>query len=343
MADTMTSTLVEPVRASMLIDLEGASTHPKDLRPQENPRASDVMGIRIEGLDRSFAALWLGGRVIGIGSAEEQDGKSPRSKRSFVLQTLAAALLQPRLQSQDSSSVLPNVYLVTPHTSQTIPMLHVLLTKTISDCSAALELLKTVRLLQYFDLAGLAESLAEISQELYQRTHATNMSINPEAGKRTLLKDIVLIQGLGQTVSATHRRSGLVQSNALLGNLTRNITQISRISRDVLVLVEVPLEIGTVRDTQLYQETAKARRVQAAIEMKSAFAGTHGEALRLYSGHESLARTLEAALDCIVVVHDGFGRVKEVGRPNEREEQVVEVVKDRVGDLMGLWGIWKGG
>ncbi|KAH0830931.1 hypothetical protein FOPE_02080 [Fonsecaea pedrosoi] len=329
MADTMTSTLVEPVRASMLIDLEGASTHPKDLRPQENPRASDVMGIRIEGLDRSFAALWLGGRVIGIGSAEEQDGKSPRSK--------------PRLQSQDSSSVLPNVYLVTPHTSQTIPMLHVLLTKTISDCSAALELLKTVRLLQYFDLAGLAESLAEISQELYQRTHATNMSINPEAGKRTLLKDIVLIQGLGQTVSATHRRSGLVQSNALLGNLTRNITQISRISRDVLVLVEVPLEIGTVRDTQLYQETAKARRVQAAIEMKSAFAGTHGEALRLYSGHESLARTLEAALDCIVVVHDGFGRVKEVGRPNEREEQVVEVVKDRVGDLMGLWGIWKGG
>ncbi|OAL35662.1 hypothetical protein AYO20_05043 [Fonsecaea nubica] len=330
MADTMTSTLVEPVRASMLIDLEGASTQPKDLRPQESPHASEVRGIRIEGLDRSFAALWLGGRVIGIGSTEEQDGNSPRSK--------------PRLQSQASSSILPNVYLVTPHTSQSIPMLHVLLTKTISDSSAALELLKTVRLLQYFDLAGLAESLAEISQELFQRTHATNTSINPEAGKRTSPHDIVLIQGLGQTVSATHRRSGLVQSNALLRNLMRNITQIARISRDVLVLVVVPLEIGAIRDTQLYQEAAKPRRVQAAIEMKSAFAGTNGEALRLYySGHESLARTLEAALDCIVVAHDGFGRVKEVGRPNEREEQVVEVVKDRVGDLMGLWGIWKGG
>ncbi|KIW25125.1 uncharacterized protein PV07_10789 [Cladophialophora immunda] len=266
-----------------------------------------------------------------------------RNQRSLILQTLAAALLSSQVRVSATSTVSPNVYIVTPHTSQTIPMLHVLLANTISDSQAAIELLKPVRLLQYFDLAGLAESLGEISQDLFQRAHVTNKTTPAELYRRALPRDIVLIQGLAQTVSATHRRSGLVQSNALLGDMMRNTTQISRISRDVLVLVEVALEIGAAYDLQSRQEGAKARKVHATIQLESTFVGSSGETLRLYSGHESLARTLEAALDCIVVAHDGFGRVKESRRPNESGEQVVEVVKDRVGDLMGVWGLWKGG
>ncbi|KIY00120.1 uncharacterized protein Z520_03805 [Fonsecaea multimorphosa CBS 102226] len=337
------SITVEPIRASMLLDVEGVGGHPKDLKPQGLPPGNSTLNIQIEGLDRSFAALWRGGSVIGIGSIGEEEENSLRRKRSLILQTLAAALLSSQVRANASSPALPNVYLVTPHTSQTIPMLHVLLATTISDSQAAIELLRTVRVLQYFDLAGLAESLAEISQDLFRRTHATDEPVAAEVGRHALPKDIVVIQGLGETVSATHRRSGLVQSNALLGNLMRNITQISRISKDVLVLVEVALETGAPSNPQSYQEAARARRAHATIQLESVFAGPNGETLRLYSGHETLARTLEADLNCIVVAHDGFGRVKEKGRPNESSEQVVEVVKDRVGDLMGLWGIWKGG
>ncbi|OAP58102.1 hypothetical protein AYL99_07192 [Fonsecaea erecta] len=336
----MAPTVVEPIRASMLLDVEGACAHPNALKPQE---IAPALGIQIEGLDRSFAALWRGGNVIGIGSTDKEEHGSLRRKRSLILHTLAAALFSSQVRAQATSNAAPNVYLVTPHTSQTLPMLHVLLANIISDSQAAIELLKPVRLLQYFDLAGLAESLAEISQDLFRRSHATHEPVTADVGRCTLPKDIVLIQGLGQTVSATHRRSGLVQSNALLGNLMRNITQISRISRDVLVLVDVALEAGVAHGPQSHQDAARARRMHGTIQLESVFAGSNGETLRLYCGHESLARTLEANLDRIVVAHDGFGRVQERGRLNRPGEQVIEVVKDRMGDLIGLWGIWKGG
>ncbi|EXJ73116.1 uncharacterized protein A1O5_04265 [Cladophialophora psammophila CBS 110553] len=348
--DALASTLVEPIRASMLLDMERPSARRREMKPEERPPASEMGDIQIEGLDRSFAALWSGGRVVGVGSAGKEEDNSPKRKRPLALQTLAAALLNSQVQTRSSPIVLPsspatllNVYLVTPHTSQAIPMLHVLLANTMSNSQAAIELLKPVRLLQYFDLEGLAESLAEVSQDLYRRTQANNEPVGADCGNRTGLEDIVLVQGLGQTVSATHRRSGLIQSNALLGDLTRNITQISRISRHILVLVEVALEIGAAHEAQLNQAAPRSRRAHAAIGLESAFAGSGGKSLRLYSGHELLSRTLEAALDCIVVEHDGFGRVNESRRCNESREQVVEVVKDRVGDLMGLWDVWKGG
>ena len=200
-----------------------------------------------------------------------------------------------------------------------------------------MELLKSVSLLQYFDLAGLAESVAEVSESVYTKSQE-----QPQLGEGGSSKATthVLIQGIGSTISATSRHSGLTQANALLASLARNITQLSRTSGNVLVLVEVPVDAENASDIQ--QDTTRTRTARS-IELDSAFTGFASETLRLASGHETLSRTLETGLDCLVVVHDGLGRVGDNKKRRQGREQVVEVIKDSSGDLTGLWDVWREG
>ena len=250
---------------------------------------------------------------------------------------LPAALLNSHVGDCTSPSAAPDVYIVAPHTSQTIPLLHAHLANTLSDSQTAINLLKPVRLLQYFDLAGLAESVAEISEGAYRVTQAQERQHDSSQ-----VRNIVLIQGVGQTISATHRRSGLVQANALLAGLMRNVAQLCRISGDVLVLLECAIEMEVTIDNQPNQDAARSRTVKGIV-LDSAFSGPSGESLKLTSSHETLSRTVEAVLDCLIVVHDGLGRLTADKRRNEPQVQVVEVVKDRINDVTGLWDLWKAG
>jgi len=216
-------------------------------------------------------------------------------------------------------------------------MLHAALAKTLSDSSLAIELLKGVQLLQYFDFAGLAEAVSEISDAVYRRTHQDKKTHSAHVQ----VNDIVLIQGLGETMTATQRRSGHLHANALLAGLTRNIGQLSRISRDVLVLVDATIEVGVVLANNAGQQTPPAKRFASGLELYSAFTGPKGETLRLVCGNETLSRTLEDVFDSMVVVHDGFSRVKKPNKEQRKsQEQIVEVIKDKVGDMMGLWAVW---
>lgn len=222
-------------------------------------------------------------------------------------------------------------------------MLHALLAKTLSDSPAAIELLKGVQLLQYFDFAGLAEAVAEISEAVYQRTQPDKDGYAVDRGRlaHAQMNDIVLIQGLGQTVTATQRRSGHVHANALLAGLTRNIAQLSRTFGHVLVLVDAPVEVGLTSANELGHETPPAKRFSTGLELYSAFSGPRGESLRLVCGNETLSRTLEGAFDCMVVVHDGFTRLKESDKSQGQSlKQIIEVTKDRLGDSTGLWAVW---
>ena len=209
-----------------------------------------------------------------------------------------------------------------------------------SNSAAAIELLKPVRLLQYFDLAGLVESVAEVSEHVYQASQS--QGVQPGQGTSiSSAKSTILVQGIGPTASATHRRSGLVQANALLAGLLRNITQLSRSSNDVPVLLEIPVEIEAAPDWQLQDQDNTKMKALRSTELVSAFLGPTGETLRLSCGHETLSRTLEAGLDCVIVIHDGLGRTTDDDKRKGSRQQVVEVVKDKSGDLTGLWDIWK--
>lgn len=239
---------------------------------------------------------------------------------------------------EDSAS--PAIYIIAPHTAQTIPLLHGNLARTLSDSAIAIELLKSVQLLQYFDFAGLVEAVGEVSEAMYRRTQKPEKS-DPNATKdaaSTQNQDIVLLQGLGPTVTATYRRSGLVHANALLAALMRSIVQISRASGNALVLVDVPIEINDIGG--LNANLDSTQKSSHGIALESAFCGPRGEKLTLMCGHETLSRTMEIGFDCIVIVHDGLGRIRDRSRHSKQTQYIIETVKDRLGDTAGLWTIW---
>ena len=71
--NTEPTTLIEAIKASTLFDLE--VDHQSKLRTQpsntlRNPQQNDLL---LRGLDKKLVQLWRGGRVVGIGSAEESD------------------------------------------------------------------------------------------------------------------------------------------------------------------------------------------------------------------------------------------------------------------------------
>ncbi len=242
--------------------------------------------------------------------------------------------------SSPDASVGPTIYVIAHYTSQTIPLLHGHLAKTIADSQAASKLLKHVQSLQYFTLIGLGQSVSEVSDQVYQRTQQTRELQEEDKSENNgdQIMDVVWIRGLEERMTATYRRSGLVHANAVLAHVTRRIVQLSRMSADVLVLVDVPVVFDSVKEDKVSLDAS--RSFARAMKLESAFAGPNGEHLRLICGNELLSRTFEAALDCLIAVHDGLGRVKDRTKQPRKGVQLVEVLKDRLGDTTGLWAVW---
>ncbi|KAJ9626757.1 hypothetical protein H2204_009902 [Knufia peltigerae] len=342
---------LEPIKALTLLDL-GTGRKPEDSSTSITLEANKRTGIWIRGLDTRFRAVWRGGRVVGIGSRDADDPSQHLGQASLSLNLISAALLnRPDLSQilRTSSSTVspplghsisPTIYIVAPHTAQTIPLLHGNLARMLSDSATAMELLKGVQLLQYFDFAGLVEAVGEVSEAMYGKIQSSKKpapNATQEAAS-TQTHDIVLLQGLSPTVTATYRRSGLVHANALLAALMRSIVQLSRPAVNALVLVDVP--IGFDGPGSLNANLDLTHKSSHGVVLGSAFCGPTGENLSLVCGHETLSRTLESGFDCIVIVHDGFGRVKQRSRHSKQSQCIIETVKDRVGDTTGLWAIW---
>lgn len=206
-------------------------------------------------------------------------------------------------------------------------------------------LLEKVQLLQYFDLAGLLEGVSEVNDNIYQNSQTIPRPDFQRPGHETQrshdIHHIVLIQGAVPILSATQRRNGLVQTNALLAGLIRNLTQLSRLPGGILVLVEVPLEIHRGVSDPKSKDHAKSARGQYDVEIYSAFSGPNGEDLRLSGGNSIVSQTLVNSFDCLVLVHDAFSRGGySTGERNGKSNMIVEVGKDRVGNMTGLWAEW---
>jgi hypothetical protein len=222
--------------------------------------------------------------------------------------------------------------------------LHSLLAKRLFDSPAAIELLRDVQLLQYFDMAGLVKSVGEVSEALYQRTQGprttAKQEVNHDSNSSLSNGHIVLIQGLGETVSATQRRSGLVQANALLAGLMRNLMQLSRQPMGVMVLVDTTIDIQGGLDMACKEDPKGGKRSRPGLELVSVFSGPNGEKLMLTCGGETTSQVVEVACDVVMLVHDGLGRTKPEKGRMEHRKMIVEVTKDRVGGTTGLWSIW---
>jgi hypothetical protein len=203
-------------------------------------------------------------------------------------------------------------FIIAPHNSSVVTSVHSRLVDRLCVPPAtttqwsAVQYLERVQVLQYFDFAGLTESVAEVSARLFDgRTSATSQ------------KTVLYIEGLGTMIEGTQRRSGLVQSVALLSSLLRSLTHLSRTHPCLLTVVD--LRFGN------------DPKGEDAIQ--STFATATGSDMRMQP-EGTLGRTIEAALDVLVLVHDARGTAT-------TGSSIVEVVKDRVGGALGEWAVWR--
>ena len=202
--------------------------------------------------------------------------------------------------------------MIAPHSSSIISSIHARIVSRLSHISPtqepanAIKYLKNVQLLQFFDFAGLTESVAEVSALLFHNGHSSGVK-----------KTILYLEGLGIAIENLQRRSGMVQANAMLSSLLRTLVHLSRTYPCLLILLQLDLRKDSKRDEAI----------------RSAFTSATASEMRYQPGG-ALSRTLEGALDVMVVVHDGYGTTTDGA-------MIVEVVKDRTGNALHQWAVWK--
>jgi len=99
---------------------------------------------------------------------------------------------------------LPKRYIIAPHTTNDDPAASRAFGQPISNSNAAMELLKSVNLLQYFDLAGLAEALQRSTKVSINSYRGTKNSTSLELVTATSSQPCPH-SGIGSTVAVTSR------------------------------------------------------------------------------------------------------------------------------------------
>ena len=221
--------------------------------------------------------------------------------------------------SEVDTGAVSTFIIATPNTSIVSSVHAQLQHSLVADTSRSelsVKLLDTVQLLQYFDFAGLAESVSEVSDHLHgllanREKHSTS---NAEYSKRLIL----FVDGLDSALESTQHRSGFVQANALGASLLRSITHLSRNYPSLLVL----LSLEANQDTR------------SGDDFTSAFSSSTARSIREVGPGGMLRRTLLAGIDTVVLVHDSVDSGLNDG------DLIVEVVKDRAGASLGHWAVW---
>ena len=172
--------------------------------------------------------------------------------------------------------------------------------------------------MQYFDVAGLAESISEVSSRLHdQNSRSETLSTSHSKDPQRMRRQILLLDGLCPALESTQRRSGLVQANALAASIVRSVAHLSRSYPLLLVLFILQA----------------SRDMRSGDELTSAFSSP-GNSICGISPGGMLGRTLLAGIDTVLLLHDTVDAGLNDG------DLIAEVVKDRVGASLGQWVIW---
>ena len=309
-----------PILASTLLELE--SDHKKtggDVEPFQTG---------IKRLDANLPqTLWTGGKITGIVS--DRGESKVRIYSSFfgtnvrlnlLVHQLAEYLITSHLAALASSipqgdhRILSTFVICTPNTS-IASNVHGLLQSRVAarPRSACLKLLDTVQIMQYFDIAGLTESISEVSSCLH------DLKSGPGANSSRLKRHILVVDGLCPALESTQRRSGLVQANALAASLLRSLTHLSRSNPSLLILIDLEA----------------SREARSEEELTSAFSSPERSIRGIRPGGV-LQKTLLAGIDTVILLHDKVDTGLKDG------DLIVEVARDREGASLGHWVVWPG-
>lgn len=349
-------------------------------------------------LDRALPAdLWCGGTVVGIGigiGIGSSGIESSTRSLSLAHEIIATHLLDDAdarratghtdTGSESGSRASVSVFIVAPpdQATSSIRRIYQLLNERASTSipqaptqpqpqssktrsaqesptpftpnTTAKHLLTHVSLLQYLDVSGLSESLSEVLTVL------TSPSSSPQK-----TKSILLVQGLTGCVNATLRRSGMVQSAALLAGAVGVIRDVVRCSGAMCIgFVEVELGRVNLNPNPSVNANANANASVAGststshvharnaapavggIGIETAFASQTGRTLRV-NLNPTLARVVEEAVDVLVAVHDADGKIDARADRDRDTKRIAEVVRDEradhagEGSAVGAWAVWE--
>lgn len=271
--------------------------------------------------------LWSGGNVVGIGT--DSDNAILDSK-SLPLEIVATHLINEGQRGMPAGTAgadprygregpQPNtdVFIIAPPDQGTVSIRRVyqILTSRLAQTDAsprtvsratvaeyssqgfsldAKNLLNGVSLLQYLDIAGLSESVSEVFGAL------SSQGSGSDGRKRA----IVLIQGLSSCIGVTQRRSGIVQTAAVVSSILQSVRNVVHGSGGMclgLVEVEVGWVGGTVDSTAqaTLWDTAVSRAVRQDTGVKgfdTAFASNAGRVLRI-NMNSILSRIVEEGVE----------------------------------------------
>lgn len=324
----------------------------------------------VKSIDAQLKNTFASGKIIGIACRADDDSTTvcvPCERRSYLEirgttnkphQTLSTHLVSTHLAAiseQATESSQPSVYIISPPSTQTMLSIAALLDQKLQARPAestpdSAALLSRIQVQQYLSLAGLIESIGDVSSSLHENTSTKNTS------RQSPSPTILLLQGLSPALSATSRRSGSTQTATFATNILRSLIHLSRTYAHLLILVELDFEVRG--STTTASDPARAagpaatpaahssRRVHDEALLASAFSSLHGHTISFLPSATAVSGALDSGIDVLVAVHDASGRTRahdkqEARKGHERiKTSVVEVLKDRTGDKTGEWCLW---
>ncbi|RAH45070.1 F-box domain protein [Aspergillus brunneoviolaceus CBS 621.78] len=283
------------------------------------------------GLQASPESAFRAGSVIGFSRLRSENNENTEDDE--CLSQLPRALLTAHLVRQAQTLNAPNstaVYIVHPATFNAFSprrLLASLLNTTtttnrqVLTRDAAIACLDRVQLFPVFDLQTALQAIHEISSAVASSAAGRN-SLQPN-------KAIVLVAGLNTLAEGVVRTSNAARGAAALTAALRTLTHLTRTGpAAVSVLLVNTSGLGTAAANADYASGSIAMQDEASSResgVRSAF-GANGANLF----PSLLMRTLDQGLDTHILVS-----------PIKGSGVVVEVIKDRLGEGIGKWCVWK--
>ena len=310
---------LKPIHASTLFEVEQEQA--------AHARSIEHWKTGLKGVDANIPSdLWCKGTICGI---------SPQKDVSDVHELTTWLLLHPFLgqETTRSSKPLAQAYIIYLHGSFDHSRLFSTLTSdprslTCQTSEARSQILDSISLLPYFDLAGLAECISEISTLFHKSESSSSSAISRHSSLPSI--SLTILNMPSAFTAALSRGTSSTKALALLSSITGNIRSLSSSQPNVLIILEtdvIPLLTSSVHFPTLQSAFSHPDLLRPLMQTRSyeQKTGTMLAAMRL----------LDEACDKTVWIHDAGGMEEDRGR------KVVEVLKDRVGKGLGHWGVWE--
>ena len=249
--------------------------------------------------------------------------------RSFKNQPLIYTVQIPRYllaarlrKSTRGPNINPSAYIIYPaHFDAFSPekLLESLLSASQSPAlsrSEAISCLDSVHLIPVFDFPAASQAIHQIADSL---SHQQDQNVT------------LIIAGLDGLTEGVIRTSNAVRGAAILTSVLRTLTQLSRTHSTYLSIMLVNTSgLGQLAPSHNHRPSTDDNHHHSTADDGSIHSIFRASGAPLFPN--LLAKTLDQGIDTHLLLSVVRG-----------QDRVVEVIKDRVGDGVGKWCVWRGG